>query len=589
MEITCVTPAIQPPPTLPPLTDVLRIRRQRLSQQVHFPVILWSGGSPSRNFPANTYPFRASSHFLYFAGLPLLDAAIRLEAGRLELFMDDATPADRLWHGATTTRSQIAETIGADAAYPLSQLPNQIDNAATIAVQDAATRSQQMQWLNRPIAPPTQAEGIDRALVHAITQLRLSHDAYGLAEMRRAAAVTGVAHQAGMAATRTARTEAEVRAIMEQVLMAHNMTSAYNSIVTVHGEILHNTHYHHALAPGDLLLADVGAETESGWAADVTRTWAVAGKFSPSQRAIYDIVLAAHDACIAQIRPGVEYRELHLLAATTIAAGLVDLGILRGQPEELVDRDAHALFFPHGIGHLLGLDVHDMEDFGDIAGYEPGRQRSDRFGLGYLRLDRPLQPGETTEQFIAREVNENPTLSDMTQAALNVLGKDQDGFWLMVEGGDIDWSAHDNNMDNLIGTMKDFDKAVQTTINWINQNGGWRKNVLIVTADHDHYLTLNNNFPQLLAEKGAEALTFVENTPAGAGHFWGSSAEIKYGWGNHANRPVPVYYQGGPFDLSRYVGRGYNNYGVDVPGIPGLVDQSHIYQAMYQALTAPVR
>lgn len=204
-------------------------------------------------------------------------------------------------------------------------------------------------------------------------------------------------------------------------------------------------------------------------------------------------------------------------------------------------------------------------------------------------VDRPLQPGETTEQFIAKEVNENPTLSDMTQAALNVLGKDQDGFWLMVEGGDIDWAAHDNNMDNLIGTMKDFDKAVQTTINWINQNGGWRKNVLIVTADHDHYLTLNDNFPQLLAEKGAEALTFVENTPAGAGHFWGSSPEIKYGWGNHSNRPVPVYYQGGPFDLSRYVGRGYNNYGFDVPGIPGLIDQTHIYQAMYRALTAPVR
>jgi alkaline phosphatase len=201
---------------------------------------------------------------------------------------------------------------------------------------------------------------------------------------------------------------------------------------------------------------------------------------------------------------------------------------------------------------------------------------------------RPLAPGETTEQFIAKERNENPTLADMTQAALNVLGKDQDGFWLMVEGGDIDWACHDNNLDNLIGTMNDFDRAVQTTINWINQNGGWRKNVLIVTADHDHYLTLNPDYPQLLAQ-GADTLTFQKHTPAEAGHFWGSNPSVKYGWGNHTNRPVPVYYQGGAFNLNRFVGQGHTQYGQQVPGIPGLVDQVHIYRAMLDALSAPTR
>jgi Xaa-Pro aminopeptidase len=171
------------------------------------------------------------------------------------------------------------------------------------------------------------------------------------------------------------------------------MTCAYSSIVTVQGEVLHNNHYHHPLRSGDLLLADVGAETELGWAADVTRTWAVSGKFSPTQRAIYQVVSAAHDLCIAEARPGVEYRDLHLLACRTIAAGLIELGILKGKAEDLVEMDAHALFFPHGIGHLLGLDVHDMEDLGDLAGYEEGRTRSDRFGLGYLRLDRTLRSG----------------------------------------------------------------------------------------------------------------------------------------------------------------------------------------------------
>jgi Xaa-Pro aminopeptidase len=173
--------------------------------------------------------------------------------------------------------------------------------------------------------------------------------------------------------------------------MAQNMTCAYNSIVTVHGEVLHNEQYHHALSPGDLLLADVGAEAPSGWASDITRTWPVSGRFAPAQRDMYEVVLAAHDACIAAAKPGVEYRDLHLLACHTLAAGLVELGLLKGDPASLVERDIHALFFPHGVGHLLGLDVHDMEDLGDVAGYGPGRQRSDRFGLKFLRLDRPLE------------------------------------------------------------------------------------------------------------------------------------------------------------------------------------------------------
>ena len=136
------------------------------------------------------------------------------------------------------------------------------------------------------------------------------------------------------------------------------MTCAYNSIVTVHGEVLHNGEYYYPLQTGDLLLTDVGAETTLGWASDVTRTWPVSGKFSPTQRDIYDVVLAAHDNCIAQVKPGVEYLDIHLLAAQTIAEGLVNLGILKGQPEHLVEMDAHALYLPQGDGHLLGLDVH---------------------------------------------------------------------------------------------------------------------------------------------------------------------------------------------------------------------------------------
>ncbi|WP_416676529.1 aminopeptidase P N-terminal domain-containing protein [Egbenema bharatensis] len=375
------------------LPQTLRHRRQQLAQQCSAPIIFWSGNPHSRNFPANTYPFRASSHFLYFAGLPLQNAAIRLESGRLELFMDDPTSASILWHGASPSRSQIAETIGADADYPLYRLKSFTEHAATIPVQDAATRLQQSQLLSRMMTPANGLQGIDLDLAKAIVHLRLIHDPAALAEIRQAAAVTVKAHEAGMATTRTASTEAGVRAAMEQVILSHTMTCAYSSIVTVHGEVLHNDRYPNPLQSGDLLLADVGAEAETGWAADVTRTWPVSGRFSPTQRDIYEVVKTAHDVCIDQAHPGVEYRDLHLRAATVLAAGLVDLGILRGRAEDLVDMDAHALFFPHGIGHLLGLDVHDMEDLGDLAGYAPGRSRSDRFGLGYLRLDRPLAPG----------------------------------------------------------------------------------------------------------------------------------------------------------------------------------------------------
>ncbi|MEH2341540.1 MAG: esterase-like activity of phytase family protein [Nostoc sp.] len=201
---------------------------------------------------------------------------------------------------------------------------------------------------------------------------------------------------------------------------------------------------------------------------------------------------------------------------------------------------------------------------------------------------RPLLPGETDASFIAKEVNENPTLNDLTNAALNVLGKDSDGFWLMVEGGDIDWSAHDNNIDNLIGTTLDFDKAVGSTIDWINNNGGWDENLLIVTADHDHYLTLDGDFPTLVKNQGAEALTNLD-TPADVGHYWGPDPTVKYGWGTHTNRPVPVYYQGaGSEVLNSLVGKGYNAYGSDIPGIAGLNDQTHIYQTMFASIVPKV-
>ena len=235
------------------------------------------------------------------------------------------------------------------------------------------------------------------------------------------------------------------------------------------------------------------------------------------------------------------------------------------------------------------------------------------FDLGTVHSTRGLQPDtkrplqqETDSQFIQRERNQNPTLNELTTAALTVLSKDPEGFWLMIEGGDIDWAAHDNHLDNLIGTTLDFDRSVGTVIKWIATHGGWERNQLIVTADHDHYFTLNEDFPDRLRRQGAQKLTAL-NTAVDAGHYWGSQPVVakdaagkelpetgKYGWGNHTNRPVPVYYQGYASDvLTKSIGQGFKLYDNNIPGIPGFTDQIHIYQtqlaAVKTSVTAPAK
>ncbi len=194
-----------------------------------------------------------------------------------------------------------------------------------------------------------------------------------------------------MAATRPGVSEHAIKSAMVAALGERGMGTAYRPIVSVAGEVLHNETYDNVAEEGDLLLADVGAETAGGWAGDVTRTWPVGGSFTELQARIYEIVLESQRRAIAMCTPGTRYRAIHLEAGLALAEGLVDLGLLKGDAKAIVEADAHALFFPHGVGHLIGLDVHDMEDLGDRAGYAEGRERSERFGLGYLRLDRDLE------------------------------------------------------------------------------------------------------------------------------------------------------------------------------------------------------
>lgn len=391
------------PPQAP---EVYASRRARLAAALGTtPALVCAGDLTPRNYAANIYPYRSHSHFLYLVGAHWPGAVLLGGGGRWEIFAAPPAADDPLWIGPSASWDDLRAATGVQEIRPLAELAPAIaalGGAAAVGTVPAVhprTRLRQAALLGRPWGAHDEAEsgtvpltGPDATLADALIALRLGHDAPALECLRAAAEASRAGHLAGMAVTQPGRREADVRAAIEHAFAARGMCPAYGSIVTVHGEVLHNEHSHHPLRAGDLLLADCGAE-QHGWASDVTRTWPVSGAWSPTQRAVYEVVLQANVDAIARVRPGTRYRDIHLQASLTLTRGLVDLGIFRGDPEGLVERGAHALFFPHGVGHLLGLDVHDMEDLGDRAGYAAGRSRSRRFGDCYLRLDRDLAPG----------------------------------------------------------------------------------------------------------------------------------------------------------------------------------------------------
>ena len=339
--------------------EYLKNRRTKLANLIDVPTVLWSGKSPSKNFRANHYPFRASSHFLYFAGLPLENAAIKLDNGNLDLFMDNPHPDSSLWHGEMPRREDIALQIGADNAYPMEVLKEQINEVATIPVQDVFTYTKQREILQRSLSINKELNQVDEQLIKAVISLRLTHDKIGLEEIKKAINVSVEAHKIGINSTKKSKTEAEVRAAMESYIISQNMTCAYNSIVTVNGEVLHNETYNNQLKSGDLLLADVGAETPLGWASDITRTFPINGKFSDTQLAVYEIVLEAERKAIECVMQGNDVLLPQAKSEEVITQGLIDLGILKGSLEENLAGQKFKDFYMHKIGHWLGLDVHD--------------------------------------------------------------------------------------------------------------------------------------------------------------------------------------------------------------------------------------
>jgi Xaa-Pro aminopeptidase len=370
-----------------------RLRRGALAARIDQPVLLVGNGERQRN-AAYELPFRQDSTFLWLTGCRLPHAAALLEGERSTLFVPAPSPDAALWEGRVESLEAIRDRLQVDAVLPLAQLEPHCQRARpqlALAVADAEATALaarltglELAWCRHP--------GPAR-LVRAIGELRNRKGPEEIAELERAAAATEQTFRACMAATAPGQTEAGLGALFEGVLALQGCHTSFPTISTVRGEVLHNRERIHTLEAGQLFLMDGGAEVPSGYAADVTRTWPVDGRFSPRQRAVYQAVLEAEQAAIARCAPGVRYREVHFTAARVVARFLADEGLITCSPDAAVEAGAHALFFPHGVGHLLGLDVHDLEDLGDAVAYAPGRSRSADFGTRFLRLDLDLEPG----------------------------------------------------------------------------------------------------------------------------------------------------------------------------------------------------
>ena len=379
-----------------------RDRRARLSKEIGSSLVLFLGNEEvGMNYTANVYPFRQDSTFLYFWAVdqPGLSALIDADAGTDTLFGDDVTVADVVWSGPQPSIATRAAEGGVTHTAPAAALAERLRaalNAGRPVHFLAPYRAEHTIRLAALLgmAPGAVKDKRSKALHRAVAAQRLYKTPEEVADIEMAVDVSREMYAAAMRAVRPGKKEHEIVAEIARVVMARGCTYSFPPICSVHGETLHNPFYRNTLNAGDWMVLDSGAETPARNASDITRTIPVNGTFSSRQRSIYEAVLRAQMGALAAIKPGVPYRDIHLGAAKSFVTDLTSLGLMKGNPDEAVAAGAHALFFPHGLGHMMGMDVHDMENLGeDIVGYGPGYERSTQFGLGYLRLARPLEPG----------------------------------------------------------------------------------------------------------------------------------------------------------------------------------------------------
>ncbi|MBP8239832.1 MAG: aminopeptidase P family protein [Saprospiraceae bacterium] len=377
-------------------------RRSLLTQQLQGRgIVLLMGNEESPiNYAGNVYRFRQDSNFLYFIGLDQahLAAVIDLDEGSTTLFGNDLSIEDVVWEGPQPTMKQLAALSGIEHTAPYTALEEALTKAKSAGraihftpPYRAENKIRLGRWLG--IATDDLKTAASEALIKAIVQQRAHKTEEEIAEMELALDITRDMHIAAMRQARPGIRESDLAGTVEGIAIARGGRPAYGTILSVNGQTLHNPYYTNMLEKGRVVLGDFGAETGRHYAGDITRAFPVDSQFTPRQKDIYNIVLEAEVKAIEACRPGIRYADVHLLAARIIVDGMKSIGLMKGNTDDAVAEGAHALFFPHGLGHMIGLDVHDMEDLGEqYVGYGD-MQRSTQFGTKYLRLARALEPG----------------------------------------------------------------------------------------------------------------------------------------------------------------------------------------------------
>jgi Xaa-Pro aminopeptidase len=353
------------------------------------------------NYRDNTYRFRQESSFLYFFGLdsPNLVGLIDLDEGREVIFGDDLTIDDVVWMGPQPAMADRASSVGVAETRPSADLQEVLDAAKSRGREIhylPCTRDEGLIKLHRWLEIPVDVidKGASPQMIKAVIDLRSVKSEEELVQIEEALDTTWEMHTQAMLEARPEVTERQIAGRVEGIAVSRGGALAFPVIFSVHGEVLHNHHQPNTLQAGDLALLDTGAEAASHYAGDITRTFPVGGRFNERQKLIYQLVLDAQREAIDSLAPGRRFSDIHLIACRRIVAGLKGLGLVHGDIDEAVSAGAHGLFFPHGLGHMMGLDVHDMEILGEKrVGYDDGQDRSAQFGLSYLRLARKLEPG----------------------------------------------------------------------------------------------------------------------------------------------------------------------------------------------------
>ncbi len=373
-------------------------RRNRLRAKMGSGIILIPGNNESPlNYTDNTYHFRQDSTFLYLFGLdmPGLFGVIDANRGNDTIFGNDNSIEDIIWSGIKPSINELATSVGVTNTSPFKDLFVKVSKGSKayfLPQYRADIKLLLEELLGIPTANLAKSASVD--LIQALVAMRSVKDEFEIAEIEVACETSYKMHVAAMKMAKSGVKEQEIAGTIEGIALAYGGGTSFPTILTQNGQTLHNHSHSFTLEKGRLMIVDAGAESNGHYASDFTRTIPVGGKFSQKQLDIYNIVLKANNTATTLIKPGETYLSIHFKIAELITTELKELGLMKGDVKEAVASGAHALFMPHGLGHMMGLDVHDMENYGQIhVGYDDEIRPIDQFGTAYLRLGRRLQKG----------------------------------------------------------------------------------------------------------------------------------------------------------------------------------------------------